>query len=91
MELEGIIISAGVTIFSVGLMIVSLASYKKYRNSKLLFISCVFIVLFIKGILFSLSIFFPEISILHTILYSIYSGLFDLIILILLFVATLKR
>jgi hypothetical protein len=91
MELEGIIISAGVTIFSFGLMIISLASYKKYHNPKLLFISGVFVVLFVKGILFSLSIFLPDMSILRTFLYSIYSGLFDLIILILLFIATLKR
>jgi hypothetical protein len=91
MELEGIIISAGVTIFSLGLLIVSLASYRKYHSSKLFFISGVFVILFIKGILFTLSLFFPELTFLNTILYSIYGGLFDLIILILLFIATLKR
>ena len=88
MEIETIIISAFVTIFSLGLLAVSLASYKKYKNLKLLFVSLVFLVLLIKGILLSLSLFVDEIAVLNSVLYS---GLFDLIILILLFMATLKR
>lgn len=91
MELEGIIISSGVTIFSIGLLLVSVVSYKKYRSTKLLFISCVFVVLLIKGILYTSSVFVPTLEILNTILFSIYGGLFDLVLLVLLFVATLKR
>lgn len=91
MEIEGIIISAVVTIFSVGLLVVSLLSYKKYKNVKLLFISLVFIVFLIKGILFSLSLFYPSFTELDMMLFSIYSGMFDVVVLILLFVATLKR
>jgi len=88
MEIYEIVISAFITIFSVGLLAVSLASYKKYKNLKLLFVSFVFVVFFIKGILMSISLFGMEIELLSSIL-SV--GFFDLIVLILLFVATLKR
>jgi len=91
MEIHEIIISSSVTIFSLGLLLVSLLSYKKFKNPKLLFISIVFIILLIKGVLFSLNLFYPEILFIDTLLFSIYSGLFDLTILILLFIATLKR
>ena len=91
MEIQEIIISSSVTIFSLGLLLVSLLSYKKFKNLKLFFISLVFIVLLIKGIFFSLSLFYPELVFIDTALFSIYSGLFDLTILILLFIATLKR
>lgn len=91
MEIEEIIISSSITIFSLGLLVVSLLSYKKFKNIKLLFISLVFVVLLIKGILFSLTLFFQELSSINDFLFSIYGGLFDLILLILLFIATLKR
>ena len=88
MEIQDIIISAFITIFSVGLLAVSLASYKKYKNLKLLFVSLVFLIFLIKGVLLSLGLFNEDIA---TILTSTYAGLFDLAILILLFIATLKR
>ena len=91
MQFDGIAISAGITIFSLGLFLVSFVSYRKYKNPKLLFINFVFIVLLIKGILFSVSLFFPELSFINSFLYSIYGGLFDLAVLVLLFIATLKR
>ena len=90
MEIESIVISASVTIFSLGLLLISLISYKKHKNPKLLFISFVFVVLLVKGIVLSIGLFYPESSI-NFILLDKYSGLFDLIILILLFIATLKR
>lgn len=88
MEIHEIIISAFVTIFSLGLLAVSLASYRKYRNLKLLFVSIVFLVFLIKGILLSLSLF--DFQVIELTTYT-YNGFFDLIILILLFLATLKR
>lgn len=88
MEIQDIIISAFITIFSMGLLAVSLASYKKYKNLKLLFVSCVFLVFLIKGILLSINLFYEEINLLNS---TFNIGLFDLIILILLFIATLKR
>ena len=69
MEIESIVISASVTIFSLGLLLISLL---------------------VKGIALSIGLFYPESSI-NFILSDKYSGLFDLIILILLFIATLKR
>ncbi len=91
MQLEFVGLSAGITIFSLGLLIISLISYKKYHNSKLLFVSFVFIILLIKGILFSLYLFFPEFSFVGTYIFSMYSGIFDLAILLLLFFSTVKR
>jgi hypothetical protein len=91
MEIEEIIIAASITIFSLGLLIVSFLSYKKYRKLRLLFISIVFTVFLIKGILSTLLIFGVEVPLVPSLLHGTYSGLFDVIILILLFVATLKR
>lgn len=88
MEIQDIIISAFITIFSIGLLVISLASYKKYKNLKLLFVSLVFLIFFIKGIILSISLFVKDITWIHSINFI---GLFDLIILILLFIATLKR
>jgi len=88
MDIESIVIFAFITVFSLGLLIVSLLSYRKYKNTKLLFVSAVFLVFLIKGVLFSLGLFYSQIA---DILSSSYAGLFDLIILVLLFIATLKR
>ena len=83
-----IIIDAGITIFALGLFIISLMSYKKYKNGKLLFISAVFFIFLLKGLLLSLSLFYNQFT---EILSSPYYGLFDFVILFLLFIATLKR
>ena len=88
MEIEGIIISAFITIFSLGLLTISFASYRKYKNPKLLFVSLVFVVFLLKGILLSVSLFYENIG---NFLSETYIGIFDLIVLILLFIATLKR
>ena len=88
MGTESIFINACITIFSLGLLIVSLMSYRKYKNAKLLFVSIVFLVFFVKGIVFSLSLFIKQFVDIAS---NPYIGLFDLAILILLFMATLKR
>ena len=88
MEIESIIINACITIFSLGLLIVSLMSYRKYKNAKLLFVSIVFLVFFVKGIVFSLSLFSVQFGDIAS---NPYIGLFDLTVLVLLFMATLKR
>ena len=88
MEIGSIILSACVTIFSLGLLIVSLVSYKKYKNPKLLFVCIVFIVFFVKGVLLSINVFYEDLVVLTSV---ISIGIFDLLILILLFIATLKR
>jgi hypothetical protein len=91
MEIEQIIFSAGITIFSLGLLIISLASVSKYKNTKLLFVSLVFLVFLIKGVLLSLRLFFPSFTLFDAVLVGSFSGVFDVIILGLLFIATLKR
>jgi hypothetical protein len=88
MEIYQIIISAFITIFSVGLLAVSFASYRKYNNQKLLFVSLVFFIFLIKGILLSLQLFYPGLLPFSDLLIT---GFFDLCILVLLFIATLKR
>lgn len=89
MEIYQIIMSAFTTIFSIGLLLVSLGSYLRYRNFKLLFVSMVFLVLFIKGILLTVALFNETFA---TVVQPFLSnGLFDLVILIFLFIATLKR
>jgi hypothetical protein len=88
MLIENIILSAFVTIFSVGLFVISLASFRKYHNTKLLAVSLVFLVFLIKGILMSVGLFFDNVARMYFIPYD---GFFDLCILILLFITTLKR
>jgi len=88
MEIQDIIINSFVTMFSIGLLIISLASYKIYKNTKLLFIAVVFIFFSIKAIIISLGLFYEE---LYPIISSSYFRLFDLIILVILFIAVLKR
>jgi hypothetical protein len=87
-DITTIVIDACITIFSLGLLIISLFSYKKYKNTKLLFVSLIFLVFFVKGILLSLGLFYKQIS---DVILNPYAGLFDLVILVLLFMATLKR
>ena len=88
MENISVIISGIITIFSAGLFTVSIASYKKHKNVKLLFICLVFLVLLIKGIFLSLNLFYTEFTIFTS---NSYIGIYDVAILILLFIATLKR
>ena len=88
MEIESTIIYAFITVFSLGLFIVSITSYRRYKKIKLLLITCVFLVFLIKGLLLSVSLFYEDIT---SVLPIVRSGLFDLIILVLLFIATLRR
>lgn len=91
MESVGVVLSAGITIFSLGLLIITLFSYHKYRSIRLLLISLVFVVFLFKGVVFSLSFFSSEFTSLAAWFSGTYWGVFDLIILVLLFIATLKR
>jgi hypothetical protein len=86
--MESIIIYAFITIFSFGLFSVSILSYKKSKNRKLIFVSTVFLLFFIKGIILSLSLFLPDLNIYITIPIL---AVFDLLVLFLLFIATLKK
>ena len=86
--MESIIIYGFITIFSIGLFCVSILSYLKSKNKKLLFISTVFLLFILKGIILSLSLFLSDLNLFINI--PILS-VFDLIVLFLLFIATLKN
>lgn len=88
MQAFEVVISAFITIFSFGLLCVSLKSYRKHNNIKLLIIGLVFFVFLIKAILVSIGLFYPNLVVIE---FDLYSGLFDFAILLLLFIATLKR
>ena len=88
MEIVTIVLSAGITIFSIGLCLLSLLSYRRFSNAKLLFVSIAFFIFFIKGLLYSIGIFNEDIAALSA---TTYSRVLDLIILLFLFIATLKR
>jgi hypothetical protein len=86
--MESIIIYGFITVFSIGLFSVSILSYYKSKNKKLLFVSTVFLLFFIKGVVLSLSLFFSDLNNIITIPILAF---FDLIVLFLLFIATLKK
>jgi hypothetical protein len=88
MELGSIILSACITIFALGMFIVSLLSYREYGNKKLLFVSGAFFIFFIKGVLGSLGLFSSDFAMFNS---DVPLKLFDLLVLISLFGATLKR
>jgi len=83
-----IIIFACITILSLALLIISIISYWKYKNSKLIFIGLIFFFFFIRGILLSISLFNDQIK---EVISSTYIWLFDLMILVVLYLTSLKR
>jgi len=88
MQMESIVIYGCMTIFALGLLVVSIFSYRKYRNNKLIFVSLSFLMFFIKGVLLSIGMFNQQIQ---DLMQSPYNGIFDFVILTLLLLATLKR
>ena len=78
MEIEAII-GPFLIVFSLGMLITSIVSYKKSKNLKLIFVSIAFLIFLIKGILISLLLFNQNI----TTIVSISSfGILDLFVLI---------
>ena len=78
-----------ITILSAILLFITLFSYVKHKNKKLLFISSVFLFLFIRGVILSFGLFNDD---LQNITSSSYIWIFDLIILIFLYTAySVKR
>ena len=88
MTVEFVVIGAAICISALVLFIFSLLSYRKYKNKKLLFVVCVFLFFLIRGILFSISIFYEPLSMFSS---SAYPWLIDLLILNLLYFSALKR
>jgi hypothetical protein len=88
MQICEIIISASITLFSIGLLSLSLISSKIYKSYKLTLITLVFIVFVVKGILLSASLFLAGLEGIST---TMYWHIFDMIVLSLLFFTTLKK
>jgi len=88
MDTLPIISNAVVTVFSIGLLIISLASYLKYKGVKLLLISIVFLTYSIKGVLMSIHLFINKTLFTDGLLAS---SIFDLVTLLLFYIATLTR
>jgi hypothetical protein len=81
------IIYGFLTVFSFGLWVISILTYQKSKNKKILFVNIVFLLFLLKGLLLSLSIFFSGFLDFLTIpMFAV----FDLLILVLLFIAVLK-
>lgn len=87
-EITLILLSAGITILSFNLLVISLFSYWKYRNIKLGLMSIVFLLFFIRGLHFSFDVFAGRVVDINSI---IYLWIFDLIILVFLYITSLKR
>lgn len=88
MEIETTILSACITLCAVVLFTISIASYRKHKNKRLLFVSIVFFLFLIKGVLMSLTVFIEQLMFLE---YNLYFATLDLIMLLILFIAVLKE
>jgi hypothetical protein len=88
MDAQTIFINACITILSTGMLILSLISYLKSKNQNLLFVLSAFLIFLTKGILLSLGLFFTQIALIAQ---NSLFGAFDVAILTLLFISTLKR
>jgi len=87
-EIWLIALSAGITIFSLNLLAISLLSFLKYRNLKLLLMSLVFLLFFIRGLILSADVIAGKSVDFASI---IYLWVFDLLILVFLYITSLKR
>ena len=87
MSVLDLFISASITVLSLGLFILSMLGYLKRKNTKMIFVSLVFLVFLVKGILLSLGVFSSEIIVLNS---SFNPWIFDLVVLVLLYVTSLK-
>jgi len=88
MEIEFIIVSAAITIVSLILLLITVHSYRIYRNTKLWFVIMVFLFFLIRGVILSAALLYEPLT---PIISKYYIWLFDLIILTLLYAAALKR
>jgi hypothetical protein len=77
-----------VTVVALTITIISALSYKKTKNRKILIVTCTFALFFIKGVIMSLWILGGQVN--WSTLF-LYSSIFDLLILGLLFVAIIIR
>lgn len=77
-----------ITVFSLGLLIISFNSYRKSMNKKILFVSLVLLFFFLKTLFLSFMLFTTQIE-SNSILFAL--ELFDLLILMFLYIAVLIK
>jgi hypothetical protein len=87
-SVEGVILYSCITIISLVLFLVSFLSYRKYRKTKVLLISMMLLVFFARGVLLSLGLFYPQVEAFTS---SVYIWAFDIVILVALYVTSLKK
>ncbi|MFH1101390.1 MAG: hypothetical protein V1726_05075 [Methanobacteriota archaeon] len=88
MEIAAVIISAILTIIALVLFLISLQSYRIYKNVRLPFVVIVFLFFLLKGVLLSLGLIYEPVA---GLLSSYYFHIFDIAILLLLYFSALKR
>jgi len=88
MELIQIVLTSCLTVLSLGMILISILSYRTSKNKKLLFVGLAFLILFLKGIWQSISLFT---TVLPPVTIDSFQVFFDVLIVVILFGATLKR
>ena len=88
MTIIEVFIGAFITIMSLGFLILSYFSYNRYKSPKMLVLVIAFFLFFIKGMLYSINLLYENIAFFDSISNIL---IFDVVILILLYIASLKR
>ena len=79
---EKVLLFSIITILSLVLLGITFLSYRRYKNKKLLYVCMVFLFLFLRGILLSLSLFMTS---LEVFLANGYFWVVDVVVLVLLY------
>jgi len=79
---------AWMTVFSATLFIISLISYMRTRNGRLVLVATAFLMFCLKGVALSIGLYWPDLLRVTTELPSL---LFDVLILLILFFATVRE
>ena len=88
MSIIELLIVSIIIVLSFSLFLLSALAYRKNKNIKMLIISSVFLVFFIKVLAYNISLYFTDINIFNSI---VSMWIFDLLVLLLLYVASMKR
>jgi hypothetical protein len=88
MQLLELFVISCIMVISFGLLLLSLLAYKNNKSLKMLFISFVFLVFFIKVVIYNISLYISDINLFDSM---INIWIFDLVILVLLYIASMKR
>jgi hypothetical protein len=88
MEILELFIVSCIAVISFSLLVLSLLAYTKSKSIKMLFISFVFLVFFTKIVWYNISLYVADINIFDSI---VNIWIFDLVVLLLLYIASMKR